>query len=255
MPPPRLSHVSEDVNVTITYLTGGEIVAERRIVGLLPVDNQSRGNIIEIAIEFLSEIRLRFVTTTIPLIASFDVANVTHLTDESIDRFITDRFTTANVLFIVGDKVRLIILIDKLKHVIKSIVFFHQLIDLVESINVQNFDVVRGESDGHLVCLVDSVSMAPHGGVWEDWWTVPELSHAVQEVMQGFGILCLSLKDSPMDSTGVLVTGGRCLAGLASLSDDLSGVRVVCFHAVILQGQGAGCGRQWTVCQLAQRSG
>ena len=56
--------------------------------------------------------------------------------------------------------------------------------------------------------------------------------------MQGFGILCLCLKGPPVDSTGVLVTGGRCLAGLFALAQDLLHVGVVC-HAVSIQGQAA----------------
>jgi len=86
-------------------------------------------------------------------------------------------------------------------------------------------------------------------GVWR--WRVPpcRVSHAVQEVMQGLTVLCLSLIDSPVDSTGVLCLRGGCLAGLLALAEDLSDVGVVshclvCVDVISLQGQWAAGSRQ-----------
>jgi len=86
--------------------------------------------------------------------------------------------------------------------------------------------------EGHLFC-VDVVSMAPLGGVWGSWWTVPQLSHAVQEVVQRLPIFCLSLEDLPMDLPRVGRLGGGCLAGFLALGEDLIDV-VVVFHALII---------------------
>lgn len=83
--------------------------------------------------------------------------------------------------------------------------------------------------------------MAPLGGVWGDWWTVPELSHAIQKIGKRLSILCLRLKATGADSTGELPLRGRRLAGLFALGEDLLNVGVVC-HAVII---GMGRGDLW----------
>jgi len=80
-------------------------------------------------------------------------------------------------------------------------------------------------------------SMAPLGGVWGVEWTVPQLSHAVEEVVQRLPIFCLSLEDSPMDLPRIGGRGGGRLAGFLALGEDLLHVGVVC-HAVSLVGQG-----------------
>ena len=54
------------------------------------------------------------------------------------------------------------------------------------------------------------LSMAPHRGVWGEWWTVRRLSHAVEHFGNRFPILFLSLEDATVDSLGELAhLGGR----------------------------------------------
>ena len=63
--------------------------------------------------------------------------------------------------------------------------------------------------------------------------TPPQVSHAVHKISKGFEILILGLKGPTMDSTGVLCLGGRCLAGLFALLEDLLSVGVA-GHVVCL---------------------
>jgi len=42
--------------------------------------------------------------------------------------------------------------------------------------------------------------MAAIGGQWGEWWTLPRLSHAVQEICQCFAIIILSLKGPTVNS-------------------------------------------------------
>jgi len=68
---------------------------------------------------------------------------------------------------------------------------------------------------------------------------VPQLSHAVQEVVQRLAVFCLSLEDLPMDLPRVGRLGGRRLAGFLTLGEDLSDVGVVGFvHAVSIGPRG-----------------
>jgi hypothetical protein len=228
--------VAEDRNLTVFHFTRGEIVAQGRIVSCLPIDHQSTGNIVSVSVELLSEICLALIPSTETLIATFDVI-YSLLVDESIYSIVTDCFTTTAILFIIGDEIIFAVLINELQHVIQSVVIFEQVLNELYGLSLQGLGVVRGESDAHVVCLVDSVSMAPLGGVWGDWWTVRGLSHAVEHVVDRIDVVCLSLKGPPMDGAGVVCLRGGCLAGLLALGDDLLSVGVVC-HAVSLQGQG-----------------
>ena len=105
--------------------------------------------------------------------------------------------------------------------------------------------------------MVDSVSMAPLGGVWLVWWTVRGLSHPVQEVMQCLPILCLSLIDSPVNLTRVGCLGGRGGHVVPTLGVDLGDVGVGSgfVHAVSMAPPRVVWGVWWSVAQLAQRSG
>ena len=66
--------------------------------------------------------------------------------------------------------------------------------------------------------------------------TLPRVSQTIQEVMQGFQVLSLSLKPATMDLTGELANlSGRLGAGLFALAQDLGhvGVGGVVDHGVI----------------------
>ena len=63
--------------------------------------------------------------------------------------------------------------------------------------------------------------------------TPSQLSHAIQEVCHCLLIVCLSLKDPTMDSTGVLCLGGRGGHIVPTLSVDLGDVGVVCHVDII----------------------
>ena len=77
--------------------------------------------------------------------------------------------------------------------------------------------------------------MAPHRGVWWEWWTVLRLSHAIQEVCHRLLIIVLSLKDATMDSTGELPLTCGCVGQVTTLGEDLLSVGVVRFvHADII---------------------
>jgi hypothetical protein len=250
----QLSIVAEHSNLTILHLTAGVIITQRGIVGRLPIYNQSTRNIVEIAIVTLSKVCLGFIPTTEAFITTFDVRNATHLTDQGINGIIPDRFTTTHILFIIVAKIIFVVGIDELQHIIQSIVILQTLIDELYSLRVQNFFVVRSESDAHVVCLVDSVSMAPLGGVWEVWWTVWRLSHAVQKIMQRLHIVCLSLKDPTMNSTGVLRLRGRGSRQIPTLCQDLLSVGGVSglFHEISMAPLGAVWWVWWSVAKLSQ---
>jgi hypothetical protein len=83
------------------------------------------------------------------------------------------------------------------------------------------------------------------------------LSHAVQEISECFLIVCLSLKDPTMDSTGVLCLRGRGGHIVPTLSVDLSdvGVRSGFVHKTSMAPPRVVWGVWWTLAQLAQRSG
>lgn len=68
--------------------------------------------------------------------------------------------------------------------------------------------------------------MAPLGGVWEVWWTVRGLSHAIQEISDCLIILCLGGKGAPMNSTGELTTLGGRGGQITTLGEDLLSVGV-----------------------------
>ena len=77
--------------------------------------------------------------------------------------------------------------------------------------------------------------MAPHRGVWWEWWTVLRLSHAIQEVCHRLLIIVLSLKDATVDSTGELPLASGCVGQVTTLGEDLLSVGVVRFvHADII---------------------
>ena len=81
--------------------------------------------------------------------------------------------------------------------------------------------------------------MAPLGGVWGIWWTVRRLSQTIQEVCHRFPILCLSLKGTVPDSTGVLCLRGRGGHVVPTLGVDLGDVGVGSgfVHETIVRGQ------------------
>lgn len=91
--------------------------------------------------------------------------------------------------------------------------------------------------------------MAWVGGGINPQWTVRQLSHAVEEIVQRLTILCLGLIDSGTDRAGIGRLRGGCLARGLALGEDLLHVGVVFVHAVSLQGQGAESGAEWTVAQ------
>ena len=68
--------------------------------------------------------------------------------------------------------------------------------------------------------------MAPHRGVWWEWWTVLRLSHAIQEVCHRLLIIVLSLKDATMDSTGELTLASGSVGQVTTLGEDLLSVGV-----------------------------
>ena len=78
--------------------------------------------------------------------------------------------------------------------------------------------------------------MAPHRGVWGEWWTVRGLSHAVEHFGNRFPILFLSLKDATVYSLGELTHLGRGGHVVPTLGVDLSdvGVRSGFVHADII---------------------
>ena len=75
-------------------------------------------------------------------------------------------------------------------------------------------------------------------------------SVTVQEISECLLVLCLSLKATGTDGARELSLGGRCLAGLFTLSDDLLSVRVgghlsFVVDLISLQGQS---GIRWANC-------
>ena len=114
----------------------------------------------------------------------------------------------------------------------------------------------EGSVPGFVVCptvvgrhglsrLVDAVSMAPLGGVWGDWWTVPQLSQDL-EVIQDLAILadlsvdelvCLDSEQALRLCPGLAVDG---LPGVRGNEDGVAAL-VEVVHAVILQGQDGVC--------------
>ena len=234
--------VTEDGDLSVFHFASGEIVAEGSIPSRLPIDNQSRGNFIELAVEFLSEVCLRLIPTTEARIAIFDTGALTIFTDESIYSIVSDRFTTTHILFIVCNKIILVVGINELQHVIQSIVLINQLIDLLDSVSSEHLTVGSGQGHGHLLCLVDVCSMAGIGGEVNPQWTVLQLSHAVEHVVDRIDVVCLSGKGATVDRARVVCLRGRGVARFLALSVDLSDVGVVgLFHAAILQGQTVSC--------------
>ena len=223
------SIVAKDVAGAVgrAIIARGEVVAQRGVPSCLPIDHQSRGNFVEFRVELFSEVCLTRVTTTVAFIAILDVANVTHFIDQSINCLVTDCFTTAHILFVIENEVGLITLVDELKHVIESIVLFDQFFDLVNSILVQDFFVVRGESDGHLLCLVDLFSIGSGVGSVA---TPCASSVTVQELVQRLAVLCLGLVDSGADLARVGRLRGGSVAGLLALAQDLLHVGVGLVH-------------------------
>ena len=142
------SVVAEDVYGTVSCLTGGVIVAERCIVSCLPVDDKGRGNITDLVIEFFSEIGGGFVASTVAFITPFNVVDAI-LFSIGINSIITNRFTTANVLFVVINEHPFVIVIDEHKHVIESVILFDQFIDLAHSVSSEHLTIVGGEGHGH----------------------------------------------------------------------------------------------------------
>ena len=80
--------------------------------------------------------------------------------------------------------------------------------------------------------------------------TPSQLSHAIQEVCHCLLIVCLSLKDSPMDSTGVLCLRSRGGHVVPTLGVDLGDVGVGSgfVHAVII---GTAWGDLWSLVDSA----
>jgi hypothetical protein len=91
-------------------------------------------------------------------------------------------------------------------------------------------------------------------GKVKGWWPPSRLSHAVQEVMQCLPILCLSLKDPTMDSTGVLRLRGRGSRQIPTLCQDLLSVSGVSglFHEISMAPLGAVWWVWWSVAELSQ---
>ena len=148
--PPSDSVVGEDCNLTITLLTRSEVIAQVVIVGCLPVNHNVGGNItIHITGILLSEVCGGFIPTTETLVASLNVRNATHFTDQGINGIVTDCLTTTNIFFVVCNEVVLIVGVDELQHVIQSIVLLQKFINFLNSIGAEGFFVVHGESDGH----------------------------------------------------------------------------------------------------------
>ena len=168
MPPDCHSVIREDVNRAVgsAIITRGEIVAQRGIPRRLPIDHQSRGNFVEFAIEFLSEVCLARVATTIARIAVVDAGAFAILTDQGINCLVSNRFTTAHILLVIVTEIVLVVSVDELQHVIQSIVLIDTLIDECHSLRVEGLAVVRGQGHGHLLCLVDLISIVGQAGGW-----------------------------------------------------------------------------------------
>ena len=178
MPPLQLSSViTEDGNLTVSLLTGGEIVAKRSVPRCLPINYNGRGHIVEFGIVFLSVIGGRFVPTTESLITPFDVTHATHFIDESINGIVTDCLTTTAILFIIGNEIVLITLIDELQHVIQSIVLIEQFLDLANSVSSEAILIVGGQGHGHGRLWLTEISIRGQGGVWCDPVPLVRVSH------------------------------------------------------------------------------
>jgi len=112
--------------------------------------------------------------------------------------------------------------------------------------DVPGLPVCPSVEGGHgSVRLVDGFSMAPLGGVWGSWWTVPQLSQDLQ-VVQDLAIAAdLSVDELVcLDGEQALrLCPGISRHGLPGVRGDEDGeaalVEVV--HAVILQGQDGVC--------------
>ena len=159
------SVVAEDVNGTVSCLTGGVIVAERTIVSCLPVDDNGRGNVADFNVELFSKVCCAFVYPTVLFITAVNIRNVAHFINVSINSIITDHFTTANILFIIVAEVVFIVIVDELKHVIQSIIILQTFIDELYSLSIENFFVVGSQGDAHVGCLVDLISIRGQVGV------------------------------------------------------------------------------------------
>ena len=110
------------------------------------------------------------------------------------------------------------------------------------------------DCEGHWFCVV-AVSMAPLGGVWGDWWTVPPLSQDL-EVVQDHPILpnlsvdelvCLDGEQALRLCPGLAVDG---LPGVRGDEDGVAGL-VEVVHAVSMASPNGVWGVEWTVPQLA----
>ena len=143
VPPCALrSVVAEDVagSIGATIAAGSEIITQGRFPSCFPINHNDRGDVItHLSYEILSKLCLIVVVSLITLIAIFDIANVAHLRDQGINCLVTNRLTTAAIFFIICYEIALIVLVDKLQHVIQSIALIEQFFDLANSISSEDF--------------------------------------------------------------------------------------------------------------------
>ena len=90
--------------------------------------------------------------TTISIRAILNIRK-TVILYKSIHNIITQVLTLSHVFFIERYEIIFVVVVDELQNVIQSIVVFQKFFDLFYSLSSEDFFVVHGQSDGHLVDL------------------------------------------------------------------------------------------------------
>ena len=144
-----------DGAIGATIVASGEIVVQIAIPCCFPVNNHDSRDIVnisQISAEFLCKISGGLIATTITLIAVLYSIHARFF-NQSINCLVSNRFTTANVFFVMCNELCFAVLIDELQNCFQIIVLIHERFDHLNRGRLAELFVGIGQGHGHGVCV------------------------------------------------------------------------------------------------------